>query len=515
MSAEVQWSSRLTFILAGIGAAIGLGNLWRFPYVCYENGGGAFLVPYIVALLFAGIPLWLMESALGYRARAGVPGSFRMLIGRKTAWIGWLVVILTVILMAYYSVIMAWGVNYIGFAATLAWGSDPEGFFYNTFLHLSPGIFSPGGMNWPVVLGAVISWAAVYFSIFRGIRSVEKVVWLTVLLPWVFLIIMVARGVTLPGALDGLSYYLTPDFVALANPGVWVAAFGQIFYSLSIGMGIMIAYAKFLPDRHDIVRSGYLICIANGITSFIAGIAVFSTLGYLAHITGVPVPEVVEGGVELAFVVYPAAISLLPLVPEVFGVLFFLMFVTLAVDSIFAAVEGISISLQDYIVMPPVRLSAIVCLIIFLSGLIFMTEGGLYWIGLVDFYYNSFAILTVGILEAIVIGHLYGAGRLRRFMNASAARPIGRWWEVCIGYLVPAVLIAAIGANLIDGITAPPGGYPPLAQAIGLAIVVGTPIAAVIVSRVFGDGPGADAGSDTVVHTEPADPGTETPHGEP
>ncbi|MDN7024585.1 sodium-dependent transporter [Methanoculleus sp. FWC-SCC1] len=507
MSTDVQWSSRLTFILAGIGAAIGLGNLWRFPYVCYDNGGGAFLIPYIIALLVAGIPLWLMESAFGYRARAGVPGSFRMLIGRKTAWIGWLVVILTIILMAYYSVIMAWGVNYIGFAATLAWGSDPAGFFYNTFLRLSPDIFTLGGMNWLVVLGALISWTAVYVSIFRGIRSVEKVVWLTVLLPWAFLIVMVVRGVTLPGAFDGLSYYLTPDFAALMRPGVWVAAFGQIFYSLSIGMGIMIAYAKFLPDRHDLVRSGLLICIANGITSFVAGIAVFSTLGYLAHTTGMPVSEVVEGGIELAFVVYPAAISLLPLAPEIFGILFFVMFVTLAVDSIFAAVEGISISLQDYIAAPPVRLSAMVCVGIFLAALLFMTEGGLYWLDLVDSYYNSFAVLIVGILEAVVIGHLYGAGRLRRFMNASASRPVGRWWDVSIGYLVPAVLIVAVAANLVDRIAAPYGGYPPLAQAAGWALVAGAPIAAVAISRRFDGGPGAARDADIAAQARPADPG--------
>ncbi|MDV2481924.1 sodium-dependent transporter [Methanoculleus sp. Wushi-C6] len=494
MSAEERWSSRLTFILAGIGAAIGLGNLWRFPYICYDNGGGAFLIPYIVALLFAGIPLWLMESALGYRARAGVPGSFKKLVGRKAEWIGWLVVILTVILMAYYSVIMAWGVNYIGFASTLAWGSDPEGFFYETFLRLSPDIFTLGGMNWPVVLGAVISWIAVYLSIFRGIRSVEKVVWLTVLLPWTCLIVLVVRGVTLPGAIDGLVYYLTPDFGALARPEVWGAAFGQIFYSLSIGMGIMIAYAKYLPDRHDLVRSGFLICIANSVTSFIAGIAVFSTLGYLAHTTGVPVPEVVKGGIELAFVVYPTVISLLPVAPEIFGVLFFLMFVTLAVDSIFAAVEGISISLEDYIGIPPALLSALVSAGIFLVGLLFMTNGGLYWIDLIDAYYSSFAILVVGILETIVIGHLYGAGRLRGFMNASASRPVGRWWDLSIRYLVPAVLIVAVAASLVERIGTPYGGYPPLAQAVGLALVLGTPIVAVAVSRVLGGGPGRDGG---------------------
>ncbi|TAJ44167.1 sodium-dependent transporter [Methanofollis fontis] len=505
MSAEERWSSRFTFILAGIGAAIGLGNLWRFPYVCYDNGGGAFLIPYIVALLFAGVPLWLMESALGYRARAGVPGSFRTLIGRKVEWIGWLVVILTVILMAYYSVIMAWGVNYIGFASTLAWGSDPEGFFHETFLHLSPDIFTLGGLNWAVVLGAVISWTAVYVSIFRGIRSVEKVVWLTVLLPWLCLIMMVVRGVTLPGALDGLVYYLTPDFAALMRPGVWVAAFGQIFYSLSIGMGIMIAYAKFLPDRHDLVRSGYVICIANGVTSLIAGVAVFSTLGYLAHTTGVPVPEVVKGGVELVFVVYPAAISLLPLAPEIFGILFFLMFVTLAVDSIFAAVEGISISLEDYLGIPRVLLSAMVSAGVFLVGLLFMTNGGLYWIDLIDSYYNSFAVLIVGILEAIAIGHLYGAGRLRSFMNESASHPVGEWWDVCIRYLVPVVLIVAVAMNLIDRIGTPYGGYPPLAQAVGLALVFGAPIAAVAISGVFGGKPSRDEPSEWALQTEEED----------
>ncbi len=192
------------------------------------------------------------------------------------------------------------------------------------------------------------------------------------------------------------------------------------------------------------------------------------------------------------------------------------MFVTLAVDSIFAAVEGLSISLQDYVGTPPALLSAMICAGIFLTGLLFMTEGGLYWIDLVDSYYNSFAILIVGILEAAVIGHLYGAGRLRRFMNASASHPVGRWWDVSIGYLVPAVLIVAVATNLIDRIAAPYGGYPPLAQAVGWALVFGAPIAAIMVSRVFGGGLIPDEHSDGVPQTEKTDAdtysGTEPPH---
>ncbi|MCK4269770.1 MAG: hypothetical protein KAW93_04745, partial [Methanogenium sp.] len=147
MREKERWSSGTTFVLAAVGAAIGIGNVWRFPYICYSNGGGAFLIPYIIALITVGLPLLILEFGIGRKARGGAPFSFRNLIGRRFAWIGWLSVLVGFAIITYYCVIMAWAVNYTFFSASLAWGSDPETFFFDNFLHISESVLSFGSIN--------------------------------------------------------------------------------------------------------------------------------------------------------------------------------------------------------------------------------------------------------------------------------------------------------------------------------------------------------------------------------
>jgi NSS family neurotransmitter:Na+ symporter len=481
--AEVQyWSSRKAFVLAVVGSAVGLGNLWRFPYIAYENGGGAFLIPYLIALLTAGVPLLILETGVGYRARAGAPLAFRRMLGKGYEVFGWLAVLTAFLIVTYYAVIIAWGVNYAFFSLNLAWGPDPGGFFYTSFLHLSPAPDILGSINWLIVMGAVVAWVWVYVSIVHGVSSVEKMIRITVTLPWLLIIIFVIRGVTLPGAWDGLAYYLTPDFSALLQPGVWIAAYGQIFYSLSLGMAIIIAYSRCLREKQDVVKNAIIIALANSFTSIFAGLAVFSTLGYLAYTKGVPVTEVVESGIELVFVTYPAAISALPVVPQLFGVLFFVMLVTLGIDSAFSLVESVSAAIEDYVPMPRWLLNAALCVGAFSIGLLFATSGGLYWLDIIDHYINNFLLLLIGFTEAVLIGYLYGPSVLRGFVNRFSDWQVGRWWDFSIRVVVPGFLGIALVLNVIDGIRNPYGGYPDFANAIGWACVIAIPFSAVFLT---------------------------------
>ncbi|NLO78112.1 MAG: sodium-dependent transporter, partial [Methanomicrobiales archaeon] len=141
----MHWSSQRIFILAAIGSAIGFGNIWRFPYLAYENGGGAFLIPYFIALFVAGIPLMLLELGVGNKTKAGAAQAFRDLVGRKKEWIGWLAVVAATILVTYYAVIIGWAVDYAYFSLDLAYGANPESFFFNDFLATTDG---------PLCLGA-------------------------------------------------------------------------------------------------------------------------------------------------------------------------------------------------------------------------------------------------------------------------------------------------------------------------------------------------------------------------
>lgn len=483
----MHWSSQRIFILAAIGSAIGFGNIWRFPYLAYENGGGAFLIPYFIALFVAGIPLMLLELGVGNKTKAGAAQAFRDLVGRKKEWIGWLAVVAATILVTYYAVIIGWAVDYAYFSLDLAYGANPESFFFNDFLATTDGPLCLGAVNWVIVAGLVITWIWIYLSIFKGVHSVEKMVLLTVFAPWALIILFVVNGFTLPGAMDGVAYYLTPDFARLLDPHIWIAAFGQIFYTLSLAMAVMIAYASYLPDKVDITKSAITISLANCFTSMFAGLAVFTTLGFLAHQSGVAVSEVVSSGIGLAFVVYPAAIAQLPIFPEVLGVLFFIMLVTLGIDSAFSLAEAVSTSIfDDYPHLNRKVTIAALCGILFLIGIFFTTGGGFYWLDIIDHYFNTFMLLIIGILETLAIGWIFGADKIRENLNSLSAWKIGRWFDLSIKFIVPLVLGVLLVLNVISELSEPYGGYDPLALGIGFTFVViaGT-AASFIIARVM------------------------------
>jgi NSS family neurotransmitter:Na+ symporter len=281
--------------MAAIGSAVGLGNIWRFPYVAYANGGGAFLIPYFVALLTAGIPLMMLEYAVGVKMQAGPPIAFAK-IKKGLEWVGWWSILAAFVIITYYAVVMAWCWNYLYHSFTLAWGDNAGEFFITEVLQRSGGPGEIGRIVPAVLIGLVITWAVVYWIIYKGIGRVGKVVMATVPIPVILIAILVIRGITLPGAAEGLNFYLSPDFSKLLDPHVWLAAYGQIFFSLSLAMGIMIVYASYLPRKSDVTNNAFITSFANCGTSFFAGFAIFSTLGYLAYATGVDVSEVARTG---------------------------------------------------------------------------------------------------------------------------------------------------------------------------------------------------------------------------
>jgi len=466
------WSSRSFFILASIGAAIGIGNIWRFPYLVYSNGGGAFLIPYFIALVTAGIPLLLLEFSLGFSTRRGAPGAFTATAGNRYAFAGWLAMIVGFATMCYYAIIVAWSADFTFFSLTQAYADHAETFFFNNFLNIPKTIGGISGINLAVVAGLALTWIWVFISIFRGVRSVEKMIRITVILPWILIVVFVIQGLMLPGAMDGIYYYLNPDFSRLTDPNIWIEAYGQIFFTLSIGWSCMIAYAKFLPEDLEFGKSAIIIALSNSVTSLIAGLAVFPTLGYLALQTGVPVSDVAKGGIELAFVSYPTSISLLPFGSVIFGVLFFLLLMTLGVDSIFATIEGVATGIRDYFNVRKIVIVSMLCIAGFCIGLLFTTSSGYYYLDIADYYISSFALVLVGLLEAAVIGYIYGPELMRRFINLHSDVVIGKWWNVCIKIIIPAALGIIIVTTLWERINSAYGRYPAWANAAGWLLVL-------------------------------------------
>lgn len=481
MAGRENWTSRKAFILAAIGSAIGLGNIWRFPFKCYENGGGAFLVAYIIAMISAGIPLLIMELSLGHRFKLAAPISFSK-VAKKFEWVGWWAVLVGFAIVCYYVVVMAWGLNYSVFSVTQAWGENTGEFFYNDFLGLTGGPFELGGIRPIIMIALIVGWILVVMAIWKGAKTVSKVVYVTVFVPWLLLIIFVIRGVTLPGSADGLIYYIQPHFEKLADPSVWIAAYGQVFYSLSIGFGIMIAYASFLPKNADIINSSIIIALCDGATAFIGGFAVFGSLGYYANITGQAVENVLKGGPGLAFVTYPTIINNLPLA-KVFGILFFFMLLTLAIDSAFSLVEAVSSSLRDKFGWGTKRANFTVAIVGLLFGIIFTTGAGLYWLDIVDKWLEFFGLSAVVLVECIVLGWFFRIKDLRNYANSYSEVKVGRLWDVLIKFIIPLIIFILIINESIKLITKGYEGYPASALLIaGWGIAVLLPILAIIIS---------------------------------
>jgi NSS family neurotransmitter:Na+ symporter len=462
--AREQWSSRTTFVLAAVGSAVGLGNLWRFPYIVYDSGGAVFLIPWLIALVTAGFPLLVLEMAVGCWGRDkfdvnGAPSAFEGL-NPKMRWIGWGTLANGFIISCYYVMIMGLTLIYLKDSFTLAWEPDSGAHFVQGILQRSSGPAHLDGIVPIVLVALVISWILIYLAIFKGTKVVSVIVKWTVPLPVFIIIAFVIRGLTLEGATEGVSYYLRPEWSKLFDPKVWLAAYSQVFFSITLAFGVMPAYASYLPKKSDISANALWVTVLDAAISFTAGFAVFTVLGFLAVQQGVEVSEVATGGAGLAFVTYPTAISKMPLWPVLFGFLFFLTLITLAVDSAFSLVEAVVAGFNDYIPIKRETLTLVICLVAMAIGLLFCTHAGLFWLDIVDHHINNFGLTTFGLIECIAIGWFIGAENVREFINSVSDFTLGRWWNFCIKYLTPAVLIFIIGMNLFERIRIAYEGYP-------------------------------------------------------
>ncbi|GAB4342364.1 MAG: sodium-dependent transporter [Candidatus Abyssubacteria bacterium] len=490
MTAEEQWSSRTTFVLAAVGSAVGLGNLWRFPYVVYDSGGAVFLIPWLIALVTAGFPLLVLEMAVGCWGRSkfnvtGAPAAFEK-IERGMRWIGWGTLANGFIIVCFYAVVMGWAFVYLFKSFSLAWGTDAEGHFMQQVLHISSAPKDINKIVAPVLAGAVLSWICIYLAIFKGTKVVSAIVKWTVPLPVFIIIVFVIRGLTLEGSLDGIAFYLRPDWSKLTEPRVWLAAYSQVFFSITLAFGVMPAYASYLPKGSDINANAVWVVALDAAISFIAGFAVFTVLGFLALQKGVAVSEVVASGPGLAFVTYPTAISLLPVLPRLFGFLFFLTLITLAIDSAFSLVEGSVAGLHDYAPFTREAITLVTCLAAMTGGLLFCTDAGLYWLDIVDHHINNFGLTIFGLFECIAIGWIFGADKMRAFINSTSDFAVGRWWNVCIKYVTPGVLLVIMVTTLVERIKVPYSNYSRLSLFIGgWGVVLLTFVVAIIFSKLF------------------------------
>ena len=480
-----QWGTRVGFILAAMGSAIGLGNLWRYPYIAYENGGGAFLVPYFIALLTAGIPILILEYSLGHSTQGSAPRAFRS-ISRGWEWLGWGQVMVAFFIATYYMAILGWALSYTYFSIGTQWGDDTDAFFFETYLDAGEDFWAIGGLQLNVLIPVLIMWAAVYFVLRRGVRrGIETAS--KILIPLLILMIfaLVIRGVTLPGATEGLNVLLTPDFSSLLDGTVWIAAYGQVFFSLSIAFAIMIAYSSYLPRRTDLSNNGFIVALSNSGFEFFAALGIFAVLGFLAVQQGVAVDAVATDGIGLAFIAFPSIINEFPAFNSLFGVLFFGSLLFAGFTSAVSILEAIISGVRDKFGFTRARAVNLVCGVAFVVSLIFTTNGGISYLDIVDRFINNYGIVLAGLVEVLLIGWVVRElPRLRDHINGVSDVRIGIWWIISLRFITPIVLGVATFYNIWVELSEAYEGYPVsglllLGGGVSLgAIVIGLVIAA-------------------------------------
>tara|TARA_Y100000310_G_C20629262_1_gene787677 strand:- start:101 stop:1573 length:1473 start_codon:yes stop_codon:yes gene_type:complete len=470
---RARWSSRTIFLFAAIGSAVGLGNVWRFPYLTYKFGGGAFLIPYLIALFVLGIPLLILEFAIGQKLQKGAVDAFKT-VNHKLRGIGVGAIFSGFVVVVYYAAVMAWSLVFLinSFRPNLPWAQDAKGYFFNSVLQISDGVGILGGINWTLFFALLAVWVMIYFCVRKGVKSVGKVVAITMPLPIILLVVLFIRGITLDGAMTGIMHYLTPNLAALWSSEIWLAAASQIFFTLSLGFGIMIAYASYNKETQDITGDAYITSITNSVISLFSGFVVFAVLGYMATATGVGVEEVVASGPGLAFVVFPQALSLMPWA-WFFSALFFITLLSLGIDSAFSLVESVNTVFADR--AKKVQLNKIafyVCSVAFVLGILFTTRAGLYFLDIIDHFVTSFGLVIVGIFECLAIGWVYGADRLRGYINSVSKFKLGKWWNHAIKWFIPIVLSILVVVQFITEMQGNYEGYPGWAIMVGWAFVV-------------------------------------------
>ncbi|XP_037825305.1 sodium-dependent nutrient amino acid transporter 1 [Lucilia sericata] len=494
-----QWGNEIEFLFSCISLSVGLGNIWRFPYIAFQNGGGAFVIPYLIVLLIIGRPVYYLEILVGQFSGRGCIKAFDMAPVMKGVAAGQ--VLATGASITYYSSIMALTLRFLiaSFSKVLPWSycrkewgsiclendlmannttdslnkmSPAELYFQNEILQEFPNIDNGiGSPNWELVGCLALSWCIIGAVLIRGIKSSGKAAYFLGVFPYVVLIILLIRAVTLPGALQGIIYFFKPQWQELLNPLVWYAAVTQVFFSLAICFGTLITYASYNNFKRNVYNDIVIITTMDSCSSIIAGCITFGILGNLAFQTGnTDIAKVVKGGAGLAFISYPDAIAKFEFIPQAFAVLFFLMLFVLGIGSTVGMGSCIIRVIRDqFVKCPNWPLALGLSVLGFAISIIYMCPGGQFILNLVDFYGVSFTALILAIGELLAVGWVYGIKRFCEDIKFMVGLKTGLYWRLCWGVITPGLMLAVLIYTLADlkPLTYKNVDYPYIAHAFG------------------------------------------------
>jgi NSS family neurotransmitter:Na+ symporter len=436
-----KWDSNLSFLMAMIGAAIGLGNIWRFPYISYTNGGGAFLIPYLTAILLLGLPFMFLEYGMGYKFKSSL-SDLLYRIKPKFEILGWFIALISFLVLCYYVCIVGWDVIYLILSLFKGWGSNPEFFLTNTLLQSTDSVSGITTLVWPVVLTLVAVWIAIWFishkDLNKGIAKYSKI-----MIPLLVIIMacIVFFSLTLPGAITGLQTYLNPDWSLLTNTNIWLAAFGQVLFSLSLGWGIITSYSSYLPKGTNLVKNGTIVVIANCSFELFTSIGIFSILGFMSFTQSIPLDQIVTQGTGLIFVVFPVILNTMGEIAYIIGPLFFLCVLFAGITTTVSFLEPLSHGISTKFNVSRNKTATLLCIIGFSVSMLFATRFGNFLLTIFDSFLNQFAILIGIIAICLIFGWYYKLDSLVETINFKSVF-IQKTWKIIIKYILPIVLIA-------------------------------------------------------------------------
>lgn len=485
-----KWAGKLDFMFGCISYAVGLGNVWRFPYLCYENGGGAFLIPFFISIVICGIPLFVLEVALGQYLSTGGIGIWNMIPIFKG--IGYASMTMIGLCNIYYIVLIAWTLFYLVSSfttGTLPWEecgnswntnkclasgvnkstaeiilgefnltlndtvSPVKEYWERRVLEITSGLEIAGSVRMELCLYLLLAWFMVYIVIWRGIHQSGKIIWFTAIFPYIILFILFIRGVTLEGASKGLLFYITPKWEKLAEPTVWVSAVTQVLFSYGVGIGANVALGSYNKFRHNFYRDSIIVCCISSGTSIFSGLVIFSVLGHMAHVQDKSVGDVAQSGPGLAFLAYPEVVAQLPISP-LWAILFFLMLLILGIDSQFCTVEAFVTGIVDEFasILRPHRkkFTAAVVFLQFILGIPLVTQGGMYLFQIMDFYSASgVTLLLVVFFEIIGLAYIYGYKNIYSHIEEMIGFKPSRYFYLCWVFGAPVVLVGTFLFSII------------------------------------------------------------------
>lgn len=440
MTQQGQWDSSLAFIFAMIGAAVGLGNIWRFSYVLYSNGGGSFFIPYFTAIAIMGIPFLILEYGVGFSFKESFSKIMKT-IKPEFEIIAWILVLFVFIVTIYYMVILSWDLVYLLSSFTFNWGTDTAAYFVST-VGGSSNLSNASFLLIPTTIGVLVLWVILWFiahrNVDKGIGKVSKI-----LIPALFVImgIIIVYALTLPGANIGISTLLTPDWSMLGDVNIWLAAFAQIIFSLSMGQAIALTYASYLPENSKLIDNVLIVVFSNSAFEICTAFGVFSILGYMSFTNGTPMVQLITEGTGLVFVVFPMIFNIMGPIGRILAPMLFLAILFAGVTSALGFLEPMLNSTSAKLGWSRKKTATILSVIGCAFSLILTTGISSYLVGIIDAFVNEFGILLLIGIQCIIFAWFYGVKHFLPALNEHSTFKVGKTWTFVIKYLLPVVLI--------------------------------------------------------------------------